>query len=625
MSEETPTPPAPVIEETTEPSPADQIKKFAFILAIVCTILAAIPSIIAWAATPPGGLYLGSQYNLDDHMVYAAWMNQAAEGKVLFDNRFTVEQQPGLTVHIYFLLLGNLAKFISIPIATTLARLGFTFLFVLLLGRLLAELQIKVYTAKFALFMSVFGAGLGYLQWWSFGVAMPEGKGGILNSLLQGRLPIDVWQPEAFVFPSMLTNGLFMVSLCLIVGILTCVIRAKDSAKPILPGFLCMFALMNIHSYDVLLLALVLVGFLVASISSKTFDTKWLLRTLAIASGAIIPAAWFLYVLSQDTVFQARAATLTYAPNFRQILFGILPAILFGLGSLLEGEKPTKKEIIGLSIFTLILVSLFVMSNGANPDEQFLSAPVFAMFYIAMLACIALTARKSMAWNLFWAWAAIAVIAPYFPGLFQRKLGMAMALPWGIIAAFGMAAIFQKVDRQARNMVSALALVVVSASSLFWFQRELMLIKNNVSTTTVQPVFFSNDVNSILKLIKNADDPKVAASIPGFPLPQEGNFPFASPLLPDLNPLLSGLTGAYTYAGHWSETPNYLEKRATLQKLYSPNTSENERFRIVVEMQLDYLIVPDATTFREFNFADLSSLGRQIYDGPQFDLIEVAK
>ncbi len=613
------------LDESGEMSHAAQIRKFAFILAIACTVLAAIPTVIAMVATPPGSMYLGSQINVDDHMVYAAWMRQAMDSQVLFDNRFTIDSQPGLTVNLYFLLLGNIAKFISIPIATTLARLGLTFLFVFLLGNLLAKLEFKVYTAKFALFMAVFGAGLGYLQWWPFGVAMPEGKGGIFNSILQSRLPIDVWQPEAFVFPSMLTNGLFMVSLCLIIGVISSIISAKESWKSVFPGFLCMFVLMNIHSYDVLLIALVMVGFLVASIASKTFETKWLIRTLTIGAGAILPAVWFLFVLSQDPVFQARAATLTFAPTFRQVLFGVLPAIIFSLGSLFEGSKPTKKEIAGMGLFCAVLVTLFIASSGANPDQMFLNAPQFSIAYLLILVSIGLTARKSLGWNLFWAWAAIAIIAPYFPGLFQRKLGMALALPWGIMAAYGMSAIFQRVDRSARNLVSALALIVVSASSLYWFQRELLLIKNNVASTTVQPVFYGKDVSAIVKFIDQQDNPKVAAAFPGIPSAQEGNFPFTTPFIPDLNPILSGLTGAYTYAGHWSETPDYSKKRQQVQELFNPNLPDIERRRMVVEMQLDYLVIPDESAFSDLGIADLSNLGEKVYDGPQFDLIQVMK
>mgnify|MGYP006184294005 CR=1 FL=1 len=42
------------------------------------------------------------------------------------------------------------------------------------------------------------------------------------------------WQPEGFVFPSMLTTSLFMASLCLILVIFTSFLDARKSWKPVL-------------------------------------------------------------------------------------------------------------------------------------------------------------------------------------------------------------------------------------------------------------------------------------------------------------------------------------------------------------------------------------------------------
>src|SRR5579885_2753146 len=85
-------------------------RSFVRILAILSAALAALPDVFNWLLRPLGSSYLGIQYNLDDHMVYAAWMRQAMDGRVLFDNRFTTDAQPGLTIHLYFLVLGWIAK-----------------------------------------------------------------------------------------------------------------------------------------------------------------------------------------------------------------------------------------------------------------------------------------------------------------------------------------------------------------------------------------------------------------------------------------------------------------------------------------------------------------------------------
>src|SRR4051812_26682055 len=94
--------PAAVLEPERR---ASSERKFVYILAALAAGFAALPTTIIWLATSPGSSYLGIQYNLDDHMVYAAWMRQAMDGHILFDNRFATDPQPRLTVHLYFLVL----------------------------------------------------------------------------------------------------------------------------------------------------------------------------------------------------------------------------------------------------------------------------------------------------------------------------------------------------------------------------------------------------------------------------------------------------------------------------------------------------------------------------------------
>lgn len=597
-----------------------QLRRFTWLLAVAVTILVAIPALVAFASVPPGLLYLGAQFNTDDHMVYAAWMRQAMDGQFLFDNRFAVDAQPGLTIHLYFLVVGWLAKLVSIPVATTLARLAFTFLFVLLLGRLLVDLKVKVFTAKFAMLMGVFGAGLGYLQWANFGRVPLEGQEGIINGPLQGRLSIDVWQPEAFVFPSMLTNGLFMVSLCLILVVLRSIVLAKESWKPVLPGALAMLVLMNIHSYDVLLLALVLLAFLAATLASGDRDWPWITRAAVIAAGALPSAVYFIYVLGQDPVFQARAATETFSPTFRQILFGVLPAILLTLGCLREHKKLDPRQWAGLALAAAVVLGLFLASDKAVPEQYFLTPPLFVLVYGATVAAVALMARRNLAWNLILAWAAVALVAPYFPGLFQRKLSMAMALPWGIMAAFGMEAVFRTLDRNQRNLVSALGLIVVSASSIYWFQRELLLIRNNVSTTTVHPVFLGRDATRIAAELDKVPGRKVLIAYPGIPTPNREGFPYSYPFVPDLNTIFTGLSGVYTFAGHWSETPDYANRLNQVRQTYSPDLTIEEREVLLEDMQVDYIVAPDPTAYEAIPLADFTPHAELVYDGGQFDL-----
>ena len=450
-------------------------------MALLLSVLILVPTLIG-LALKPAGLYLGIQYNFDDHMVYAGWMRQAMEGRILFENRFTTDPQPGLTLHLYFLILGWIAKVVGIPVAMHAARVGFTYLSVILLGRLLEAVSNDTFQRKIALALAIFGGGLGFTVWHNFGVAIVKPVGGPLAGWMLSRLPTDVWQPEGYFFYSALTNSLFMVSLCLILGTFLNVLQAKENKAAILRGALCFGVLMNIHSYDVLLVSLVMLGVPVALFKSETLSKQWVLRALMIALGAVPFALWFVYVLKNDPVFQARAATLTYSPNFRQLIFGFIPLIFFGFFAL---GKTTKSQQAGLLALALLIVGLF--TYAANPeflkDGYFLTPVTFGICFVGILTIIYLQRQNHAAFAIILCWALVGLIAPYFPALFQRKLTMMLGIPWGILAGMGIANLIALRERGQRNLLSSLVIPICSATGIQWVQREITLARNNVSNT----------------------------------------------------------------------------------------------------------------------------------------------
>ncbi|MBS1721617.1 MAG: hypothetical protein JSS66_01280 [Armatimonadetes bacterium] len=604
----------------------DEITRFSKKLALAAVILAALPSLIGWLITPQGSLYFGIQTNLDDHMVYAAWMRQAMDGHFFFDNRFAVEPQAGLTVHLYFFLLGLIAKILTIPVTMFAARLGFTCLFVLVFTRLLIKLQIPVFAAKYILMLGCFGGGIGFLVWERFGQDIVNGPD-LLKPVYGGKLPIDVWQPEAFVFPSMLTNGLFMVSLCLILWVFSCVVEAKDSWKPVGWGALAFGLLMNIHSYDTLLIGLVLVGFLVTQVAQRQASLSWVARVLCIVAGAIPGALWFLHVLNSDSVFQARAATLTYSPTFRQLLLGILPAVVLSVAAIWKSESRNRLwATIGTALFLLALVAATIPQTG---NGFFFDGVGWSVTFAVGAAFLVLLSSKDQAWNLAWSWALVGLLAPYFPVLFQRKLAMGIIVPWSILAGIGLLALLKPLERSTRNLVATLTLFIACASSILWFQREIWFVRNDVGSTAVHSVTYPRDVGKIIQLLNDHPARKVVVAMPGVWNPV-GPADFRTPLVSDLNPVFSGMAGAYSYAGHWSETPEYGRRRGLTTKLFLATTSPEERDAILATIKPTFVIAPNTETTPDILFGDqrmplanLRGLGKVVYEGNQLLLIQV--
>ncbi len=603
----------------TDQSPefhAREIRKFGKVLALAAAGLASLPALLGFLARPEGQTYLPFHLSLDDHMVYAAWMRQAIDGQLLFDNRFTTDPQPGLTFHLLFLVLGWIAKFVGIPLTLTIARIGFSYLAVRLLAEFLVRCGLESFTGKFALVTSIFGGGVAFLNWHTFGDAYTRGPAW-LTSLLNGRQPIDNWQPEAFVFPSMLTNGLFMAALCLILWTLNSVLDARHSWKPVIPGLIAFGVLMNVHSYDVAIIAMVLVGFLASLIASGQFEVKWAARSVVIGLGSIPAALWFVHVLANDPVFKARAETLTYSTDFRGILFGVLPLLALAVLALIRSDLDRVQKSVGAGLIAA-LVAWLIASTGGARDGFALSSVGWAIALVLALGATAAVAKKDIGWNLLWSWAMVSLVAPYFPALFQRKLSMMLAVPWAIIAAIGLANELKRMERQPRNLVAALALAVVCLSSVFWLRRDLELVKLGVSKTVQHNLYLTRDETAIVAKLNEIGNGAGVVAIPGVSDPAMDKQAFIT----DLSPILSGLTGVHTFAGHWSETPDYSARRGDVTAFYIQQLTIDERLALLHRWGVEFVVAPRPEAY-DGAFPDLGQLGETVYNGDQLTLIKV--
>jgi arabinosyltransferase C len=299
------------------------------------------------------------------------------------------------------------------------------------------------------------------------------------------------------------------------------------------------------------------------------------MRAFLIGLGTVPFALWFVYVLKNDPVFQARAATLTYSPNFRQIFAGYVLLIIPALYALFDKRKlPT----VAIGMLCLILIGLNTAAASHLGDEYFMSGMVWASIYGAILVTLFLLRPEKPGLALIASWAFVGIIAPYFPALFQRKLTMMLSVPWGILAGIGIAMILEKRERGQRNLLTTLGIIVFAATGVRWITREMTLAKKDVSSTTVHSIYYSTDVTSILDILRPLGANAVVAALPGVPSPtvDEAGNPvvdsYETPFIADLNPIFVGLAGNKAFAGHWSETPDYENKRKALGAMLSAET-----------------------------------------------------
>ncbi len=591
------------------------LRRFALLLAGGVSLLILAPLALAYARA--GGGYLpGYPYNTDDHMVYAAWMRQAAEGRLLFENRFTTDLQPGLTLNGFFLVLG----WLSVPLgplgATVLAQIAATFAVVLLSADLARRLYRDPAVQRLALVLAVFGAGLGFLVFRDYGVALDPRDPSPLGDLLLRSLPADVWQPEAFVFPSLLTSALFGWALALILVALRSAALARTEPKAAIPGAIAMLLLANTHSYDALLVGLVLVAVLAGALATRTLTRAWTLRGLAIVAGIVPPALWLAYVLKADPVFAARAATPTFTEGPRSLVAGILPLALLALFGL--AEERSKRALAGIALYAALLVGLCLADPGGVGARYPVAAPLFVLAFVAAAAAAALVARGEPVRDALVAWAFVGLVAPYFPALFERKLAMGLSLPWALLAAGGVAALLRAVPAPSRRIAAALPLLLLCATSARWFARLVASVSANVANTTVHPVVFPREVGDMVAVLRPLGRAAVVLAPPGVPNRPRGEDGeplldrYDPPLLPDLNPILVGMAGSRAYAGHWSETPDYNARRGEASRAYFRDGGRGLS-AFARAHGITHLVVPTEGVAK-------TGLGERIAGGPSFEL-----
>lgn len=581
-------------------SEARSFRRFALGLAGFVSALILLPlGLQLLAASSSGTWALGYPYNTDDHMVYAAWMRQAAEGRFLFENRFTLDPQPGLTLNVFFLLLGWLSVLVGTLGATMIAQIGFAFSVSLLAADLIGRVYEDPTTRRIALVLALFGAGLGFLQFRNFGVALGQGDTGPFADLLKGSLPADVWQPEAFVFSSLFSNALFGWALTLILVVIRSVALAREEKRQVLPGFVAMLLLANTHSYDALLVGLVMVAIVVGGFVAKSMTTGWFGRGALIASGVVLPGIWLAYVLKADPVFAARAATPTYTENFRSLLFGVLPLVVLAFVGLFPDRQAADRtrKLAGLSGYGLLILVLFFAAAEAPGNAFFLSAPAFAAVLVLAVASAAALAEGRPVRDALVCWAFVGLIAPYFPALFQRKLAMGLSLPWAILAAVGVVMLLKPVPAQIRRFAVAVPLLILCATSAGWIVRVFELITSNVSNTTVQPVLFPPETAAMVDLLRKEGRQATVLAPPGVPL--LGHVSYQSPSVDDLNPVFVGMAGARGYAAHWSETPDYNARRVEVSTAYFGRSASAEGLAEFARTKgVRYVVVPKWLTQR---------------------------
>lgn len=288
--------------------------------------LTVLPYLWAISLTGPGQPWEGYQFQgfmwgVDEGNVYMAWIRQAAEGRVLLRNQYTILPQNPQFFNVFFLACGKLVAATGQPPAVIfhIMRLAGGIVLLVSIYLLAAWLSDRPAVRWGTLCLASLGSGLGWLA-----AVWSEARAPYLPPPLR---PPDyappsehTWQamPEAVTFVSIFLNPLFVWSMALLCLFFVTALAAFELRRvrwAVVAG-LVLLVLGNIHTYDIFAahaaLALYVLLLLVRRQLSwgRAVGTYALLLALSAASPIY---AW--YTARLDPAWLAKINTPTLSPR----------------------------------------------------------------------------------------------------------------------------------------------------------------------------------------------------------------------------------------------------------------------------------------------------------------------
>jgi hypothetical protein len=581
----------------TEDNPAKG-RRWALLVAIGAMALTLIPYLFGLTlrgAKPSLGWYSWLGYNLDDTGVYLSWMRQAADGHFFQRNLFTTDPQLGHQFSVFFLLLGNIARFLHLPLIFVYhaARLVLGVAFLRAVWWLL-ELLLKSPGARRIAFLLVcFSTGLGWLpdQWHLSGIMSP----------------VDVWQPEAITFLCLYLSPLFLVSLLLMVGVIGWLVVAmrEHSLRAALYAGLCGLILGNIHTYDVITLCAIWTVYLIAqTILHRKFDVQAWGYSLVAGAFTAISSGYMLYLVKTEDVFAKRVAVPTLSPEFKLYALGyglvLLLAIVAAVGVVRwmlqkgreEGaedsgaDQPIRDKDSALLLVVWAIVNLGIAYLPVSFNRKMLMGEHIPL---AILCALALWQFRSSWRKAWWALVLLAVALPTVLLITRAPAVSAIHFIPALILICVVAGIYRNRQGDWQGSVGLAGIVMLlSLTNWLFMARDMENFLFNQGQSHIQrPFLYEGEIAALGWIKDHVPTDAPIQPLPWIKLQPDRRIGFFDTSVALFTP---GLTGHQVHAGHWGETPDFGATMAKWVHFLKPNTPDEERLDLLRETGVRYLI-----------------------------------
>lgn len=414
--------------------------------------LTALPYLHAGNAAGPDREFGGFIWGVDDGNVYLSWVRQAAEGRVLLRDQYTLREQSPHFFNVFLLALGRLSALTGLsPLALfSGSRYVFGVFCLIALYHLAAEFTADRRVRWLSLILASVSSGLGW-------VVVMMGQGGTVVPGV-AVFPMDVadgWQaqPEAVVFLSLLLNPLFALSLglvCLVMKFAARLTSEPGYAAAVWTG-LSLLLLGNVHGYDIFALHLtiglwVLGAVLTGRLSLRRAAGRYgLVLLLSLAS-----PIWAYYGAKADPSYAAKVSTPTLSRPPLDVAVGyglVLALAVVGAWLVAGGAGPTQRRRNGLLAGLAAALGLVSpVLHLAHAPETVLGFPAFGLPLLAGALLLWHRGADDERWRrlLPVVWAACGAAVIYLPVPFQRKMMEGLHLPLCLLAAWALVAVWER-------------------------------------------------------------------------------------------------------------------------------------------------------------------------------------
>jgi len=330
---------------------------FPISLSLLIVTLTILPIIYGYLRSNEDYKFIGLLSDPTDANTYLAWMKQAQEGNILFEEKFSTEKQPKNIFILYFLSGGFISRILKIPlpIVYQIMRMisAFTLLMVVYLF-IAFFLETKLgRRITFLLICSSAGFG-GYFAslYHFFGFKLPP-----------RWIPLDQNMPELVTFWIITGYGHLSLALSFMLIIFLFMLFSIEKNKKIFSifaGFLC-FILALFHPYDIITIFIVLGFYFLFLLITKKYPLKTLILNYVLMLLISSPAVAYLYYILLTNPVIKGWSKIAYPPFSCPIGYIFAFGFIFFMAILgiFEIIKKRKDRFYFL-IFWIVVISIFI-------------------------------------------------------------------------------------------------------------------------------------------------------------------------------------------------------------------------------------------------------------------------